>query len=186
MSTRRGWLEWRYAAAGLGWGVAVGAGTGLLLALAVAVSLLPQAGELGAPGLAGLILGLPVYGVLVGGLLGGVAGVPGGVVNALLQPRVRGDRAAWWSTWVVATLTAAAVVGVVTAWQSARGTVDPEASWVLDDGAGLAAFALALAPALVGGWLTARTGRGLRARRGDGASALGAVRTVARPRRPAP
>lgn len=157
-------IEWRYAAAGLGWGVAVGAATGLLLAVVGTVGALWDADGSGRlfEGV-GLVLGVPVLGLLLGATLGGVAGTPGGVLNAVVQPSVRGDRAAWWSSWLVATGTAAAVVGVVAAWQTTRGVVDPGLGGVVHQGVGVAA--LALLPALLGGWLTARTGRRLRERR---------------------
>src|SRR5690606_7584125 len=76
-------LEWRYAAAGLGWGVAVGGATGGLLALGTVVSLLVEAdGPGGMVGWAGVFLAVPLYGLLLGAVLGGVAGTPGGLANA--------------------------------------------------------------------------------------------------------
>lgn len=158
-------MEWRYAAAGLGWGVAVGGVTGGLLAVATVVSLLVEAdGPDGGLGAAGMLLAVPPYGVLLGAVLGGVAGTPGGLVNAVVQPRVRGDRAAWWSTWSVSTLSAVLVVGAVGAWQTARATVQVDAARVGPENVGAAA--VILVPALLGGWLVARTGQGLRGRRG--------------------
>ena len=158
-----GRTEWRYAAAGLGWGVAVGGETGLLVALYVV------AGALGEPvgrsfEWLGLLVGLPVLGVLFGATVGGVAGLPGGIANALVQPSVRSDRVSWWSSWAVATLTAALVVGTLTAWQTYRDVGEADVGWVERDG--LLGAVVALIPATVGGWLTARTGRTLRRRRG--------------------
>lgn len=163
-------LEWRYAAAGLGWGVAVGGATGGLLALAAVVSLVVEAdGPGGVVEWAGVFLAVPLYGLLLGAVLGGVAGMPGGLVNAVVQPRVRGDRAAWWSSWSVSTLTAVLVVGAVGAWQTPRGAVHVDAAGMGPEDVGAAA--VMLVPALLGGWLMARTGRGLRDRRAQHASA---------------
>lgn len=145
--------------------------TGLLVALLVVASMLLGENLGGAFEWVGLVLGLPVYGLMLGGTLGGVAGLPGGLVNAWVQPSVRGDRAAWWSTWAVATLTAAALVGGVAGWQSSRDVVEADLAWAVRDGLG--AGAVALVPALVGGWLTARTGRGLRARTAQVGSGAG-------------
>ncbi|GGK72449.1 hypothetical protein [Ornithinimicrobium pekingense] len=158
-------VEWRYAAAGLGWGVAVGAATGLLCGLGWAAVALAGGGVDGGRVVerASLLLGAPVLGLLLGATLGGVVGTPGGLVNAVLQPRLRSDRVAWWSSWAVATLTAALGVALVVGWQLARDVVDPGPGGVRAQGA--AAGALALVPALLGGWLTARTGRLLRRRR---------------------
>lgn len=153
--------EWRYAAAGLGWGVAVGAATGLLVALWVVVGALTEAEGRVFEWL-GLVVGVPVYGALLGATIGGVAGLPGGVVNALVQPSVRGDRAAWWSSWAVASLAAVAVVGSVAGWRTHEAVAGEALDWAVHDG--VRAASLALAPALVGGWLTARTGRTLRRR----------------------
>jgi hypothetical protein len=145
--------------------VAVGGVTGLVVALVAAVGAVQGVeGEVGRVlEWVGLLLGVSLLGPLLGATLGGVAGTPGGVLNAVLQPHVRGDRAAWWSTLLVAALTAAGVVGTVAGWQLSRNLADPGTEDPLRHG--LRAGVLALVPALVGGWLSARTGRGIRARR---------------------
>lgn len=168
-----GWFAWRQAAAGLGWGVLVGAATGVLVGLGLSVVwALDAAGAgdqegIGPASRLGLVVGLPLLGLVYGGALGAVAGVPGGLLNAVVQPRVRGERRAWWSSWLIATGCAAGTVLLVASWQAGRHLADPPGltDRLLEGGR---PAVLALPSAVVGGWLTARTTRALRRGPGNG------------------
>lgn len=158
---------WRYAAAGLGWGVAVGAVTGVLVGVALAVVTAWDAARGGGVEWLGLVVVLPLTGLVYGAALGGVAGMPGGLVNAVVQPHVRDQRVAWWSSSLVATLAAVATLVALAAWQMGRDVVDPPTGWprLME--------ALRVAPwvvpsAVVGGWLVARSSRDLLGRREGG------------------
>jgi hypothetical protein len=158
---------WRYAAAGLGWGVAVGAVTGVVVGVVLAVVTAWDAARGGGAEWLGLVVVLPLTGLVYGGALGAVAGTPGGLLNALVQPHVRDERVAWWSSWVIATLAALGVVLALAAWQVGRDVVDPPTGLARMADA-LRATAWAVPSSVVGGWLVARTSRDLLWRARDG------------------
>lgn len=168
MSPREGEARfgWRYAAAGLGWGVAVGAVTGVLVGIVLAVVTAWDVARGGRSELLGLVVVLPVTGLVYGAALGAVDGAPGGLLNAVVQPHVRDERGAWWSSWAIATLTALGVVLALAAWQVGRDVVDPPSGLarVVD---ALRMTVWAVPSSVVGGWLVARTSRDL-LRRGEG------------------
>ncbi|WP_161965039.1 hypothetical protein [Ornithinimicrobium cerasi] len=160
-----GWFGWRYAACGLGWGVVVGGATGVLVGVVLAMVLAWES-TAGLTAWIGLAVSLPLMGLVYGAALGGVAGGPGGMVNAVVQPRVRGERAGWWSSWLISAAAALGTVLALAVWQVGRGVVDPpEGMSRVAEAGGISLWAVP--SAVVGGWLVARTNRGLR-RRGEG------------------